>query len=532
MIDLPLAMSAAQFGRLVGREHERVELKTGAGRKPMQETLVAFSNAEGGVILIGVRDDRTVIGRRRDQGLDDDIHGAANDAVSIGRYSIREVTVDGRPVVAVVVQPRTDDVAQTSDGRVLVRKGGHNRPLFGRDLLALLNARSLIRYEAADSGVSLDRVDREARDSVAKAFGLHVDEVTAARWAERGLLHDSGRLTIAGALTLTDPTKTLGAAKFHVDVRTYDDDRTASYVHRKTITGPVQSQVQAATDLVIDRVGTAMVVTGARRHDVPRLPRRVVREAVANAVAHRSYEFDASPVVVEVRPGVVVVRSPGRLPPPVTVETLRQAQAPRNHTVIDVLRRFGLAEDSGQGIDVIQDGMRLELLEEPVFTETEDSFVVELPTRGLVSTEERAWLMEYEQTGRLHPMERSLLLVALREGRVNNMRARDALGVDSTEARAVLRRLRDVGLLEQHGLRGGAYYTLGSLGPSRSSQQVVLAAAAEGPVTNARVRELTGLDRVAARSLLRRLVVEGFLTQHGERRGTTYVLAKRTRGRR
>lgn len=62
----------------------------------------------------------------------------------------------------------------------------------------------------------------------------------------------------------------------------------------------------------------------------------------------------------------MIVTSPGALPAPVTVATLRDAQAPRNHRIIDVLRRFGLAEDSGQGIDVIQDGMRLELLDEPV----------------------------------------------------------------------------------------------------------------------------------------------------------------------
>lgn len=507
---------------MVSREHEHLELKSGAGRKPLQESIVAFSNSGGGTILIGVRDDRTVVGRARTQGLDDDIHGAALDAQHAGRYEIREIRVDDRPVVAVVVQPRTDEFSQTSDGRVLVRRGGHNRALFGRELFDLMAARSLMRFEATDSRVPVASANPEAVREVAGAFGWTDPDSFAQRWQERGLLHESGSLTIAGALVLTDPAVSLRTAKFHVDVRSYESDTGTAYVRREIISGPVQRQVERAADLVVHDIGTEMVVTGAFRHDVPRLPRRVVREAIANAVAHRSYEVDGSPVVIEARPGSVRVSSPGQLPAPVTVATLREAQAPRNHTVIDVLRRFGLAEDSGQGIDVIQDTMRLELLNEPIFVEEAHSFHVELPIRGLVSTTERGWLAEFERTGLVGSPERLLLLTLLREGKVTNARGRDVLAVDSTDARARLHRLRDAGMVIQHGTRGRAYYTLGSIGPARGNEQVVLDAASEGPVTNAHVRELTGLDRVAARTLLRRLVDEGRLVQLGQRRSSTY----------
>lgn len=524
-------MTAAEFRRLAAREHERLELKAGAGRKPLQAAMVALSNTEGGSVIIGVQDDRTVIGRGRDQGLDDDIHCAALDAHNVGRYEIREIQIAGTPVVAVLVQPRSDEVAQTSDGRVLVRRGGHNRPLFGRELLDLMARRSLMRYESADSRVPRGDVPAERATEIAELFGWS-DSTEDEPWRERGLLHESGCLTVAGALVLTDPRQTLGAAKFVVDVRSYETDDTTSYRRREVIGGPVQQQVEHATELVTRDIGTEMIVTAAHRHDVSRLPRRVVREALANAVAHRSYQIDGSPTVVEVRPSRVVVISPGRLPEPVTVETLRQAQAPRNHTVIDILRRFGLAEDSGQGIDVIQDQMRLELLGEPLFDEVGDSFRVELPMLGLVTTTERGWLAEYERAGQLHDGDRLLLLTLLREARITNARARDVLAVDSTDARSRLQRLRDAGIVVQHGTRGRAYYTLGAIGPTRSEQQVVLDAANAGPITNERVRALTGMDRVAARALLKRLVEEGQLTQHGERRGTTYTrVSQRRRSR-
>lgn len=527
----PTEYSTEEFAALIARETDDVELKTGTGGKPLQEAMVAFSNTEGGSIFVGVTDDRLVTGRARDQGTDDAIHQAALNARGLGRYSISEIDVDGKPVVVIDMDPRPDEVAQTSDGRVLKRQGGRNVAVFGPELWQLMSSRALRRYEHADSHVSIDQVRPDTADELARAHGWPDGYDAQARWSERSLLHDSGNLTVAGALVLTDPAASLGASKFTIDLRSYESDTTTSYVRREVIHGPVQHQVEHAAEWILRDIGTEIVITGTRRHDVPRLPRRVVREVVANAVAHRDYSHDRTPIVVEIRPSFVRITSPGRLPAPVSLATLREAQAPRNHTVIAVLRRFGLAEDSGQGIDVIQDEMRFELLAEPEFEEVADSFAVLLRLRGQISTHERGWLAEFERQGKLRPSDRLLLLTVLRESRVTNARAREILQVDSVQARASLRRLRDAGLLHQHGAKSRAYYTLGTIGPERGLERVLLDAAESQDLTNERVRELTGLDRVAARNLLRRLVDEGQLIQAGQRRGTRYVLSSLGKGR-
>lgn len=122
-----------------------------------------------------------------------------------------------------------------------------------------------------------------------------------------------------------------------------------------------------------EELGSDLVITGVHRRDLPRLPVVVVREAIANAVAHRSYERDQAAIVIEIRPQQVVVTSPGPLPASVTVATMRQAQAARNPSVIEVLRQFGLTEDAGRGVDVMQDVMRDEMLDPPVFEEVGNS---------------------------------------------------------------------------------------------------------------------------------------------------------------
>ena len=86
----------------------------------------------------------------------------------------------------------------------------------------------------------------------------------------------------------------------------------------------------------------------------------------------------------------------------------------------------------------------------------------------------------------------------------------------------------------QHGARGGATYTLAeSIAPPAAYRmssvqlaELVLEAAATGPVTNETVRYLTGLDRIDALRLLQELVNSGKLVQTGQRRGTRYQLAR------
>ncbi len=259
-----------------------------------------------------------------------------------------------------------------------------------------------------------------------------------------------------------------------------------------------------------------------------------MREAIANAVAHRSYQTTGVSTRVEIWPNRVVVASPGGLPEPVTIENIREQNAARNQAVIATLRRFRLAEDAGLGVDVMEDEMAANLLRPPEFAEPGDgrAVAVTLWLEATVTREERVWVHELEQQGELGPKDRLLLVVAKRGGPLTNARAREILGVDALAARGVLQRLRDAGLLVQEGERGGTAYRISSDLDRRHAHlgiqevdDLVLAMAEETPVTNALLRERTGLSRPQALAVLARLVASGRLERRGERRGTRYVRA-------
>lgn len=360
------------------------------------------------------------------------------------------------------------------------------------------------------------------------ASAMRWDKATLDRLREAELVVDA-RLTVAGALYLVrDPSRALG--KCYVELLRFPDDETIDYDRREELRGPIHHILRASVASVMDGLGTELVVLGVRRYEMPRLPLVVLREAVANALAHRSYEAGGTSVKIELRPSSVVVRSPGGLPEPVTVENIREANAARNLAVIRVLRRFGLAEDAGRGVDVMQDEMADEMLDPPRFADNGHEVTVELPVRSVVTPVERAWIRELESRGTLRGRDRLVLVHAARGEILTNGRVREILGVDAGLARDALRRLRDEGFLEQRGARGGSSYRLnGSLRPpaglrfsEEELEDVVRRIAATRSITNRDVRDATGLDRAEALALLDRLVRAGDLTRTGERRGTRY----------
>lgn len=533
----PLTISKEEFDRAFSGEDGFVERKSGIGSRALQEAIVAFSNSEGGVILIGVDDSGEILGKPLTQGAEESIHQAVAAIRNPGRYAVQALSVGGTSIIVLSVERRIQGFAQTSSGRVLVRRGAMNVALFDSELFRFISERSLESFELSDSGVPLAQADKGmlAELSEAYAWGDSID--TKERLLEQGLLvPGSEQLSVAGALyLLKEPSEIV--AKAFVEIRRFPEVESTDPDKRIEIKGPIHHQVAEATEQVVQELGTESVVLGLRRHELPRLPQVVIREAIANAVAHRSYEASGSSSKIEIRPGRVLVSSPGSLPAPVTVDNIRDAQSARNPKLIAVMRRFRLAEDAGRGVDVMQDSMMAELLDPPGFADTGHSVEVTLPVHGGVTAQERAWVREIESRGEIEPMDRILLVHAARGEDLTNSRVRELVHIDRFAATHALQRLRDAGFLTQQGERGGAVYRLeGDLEPpaglrleKNELKQLVCSLAEEGSVSNADVRNRTGLDRVDALRLLQELVAERRLVRQGKRRGTRYALSKRDR---
>ena len=525
-------LDAAAFPHEFPGESRHVEFKQGASADRIVRAVTAFSNTDGGVILVGVAPDGRPVGTAADGEALARLHrmvGAVHDG---GRYDITAVAVGHRTIAVIGVARRRQGFAQTPDGQVVVRRDAMNVTLMGAQLAEFVTRNALTRFETTALDAALEDADPEELDHLAAAYGWSSD--VAERLVEHGMVVRDGpriRLTVAGALyLLAEPHRTLG--KSYIEIFRYRDDAATTEDKRFRVAGPLPRQVEDAAARIVEEIGSDVVVLGLRRYELDRLPLRVLREAIANAVAHRVYEDNRRSVRVEIRPTRVRIVSPGPLPEPVTVENMREQNAARNLAVIGTLRRFRLAEDAGRGVDLMQDVMAEQLLDAPRFVADDATVTVELPLTSTVSPAERAWVAEIESRGELRANDRVLVVHAARGLTLTNTSARELLGVDSTHARAALRRLCDADLLVREGAKSGARYVLAAdiapppgLRLSRANlHELVLDLARSSPVTNQLVRERLSVDRVEALRVLGELVEAGKLVRLGERRGVRYEL--------
>lgn len=528
----PSTLDGDAFAAAFPGEDEFIEFKTGVSPPRIQEVATAFSNTDGGVMVIGVADDRRIVGVRDPGERMKDVYQALRDVQNPGRHEVHQVTVDGEHVLILGVSRRREGFAQTSAGVVFVRKGASNAPLIGTELSAFVARRAFASFESTPTNVVLDDADSVLRSRLCDAHGWIDDEHLVDRLKENGFVsHDRSEtvLTVAGGLVLLPEPEIIGGRPY-IDMRRFSENQPEP---NKTweIRGPIDQQIETAVAAISDELGTVSAIVGAHRVELPRLPTRALREVVANAVAHRSYEDDGTAIRIEIHPTRVSVTSPGGLPEPVTIEHIRSQQAARNDRILRTLRRFKLAEDKGLGIDRIEDDMAAELLHAPEFSTDGSFFTVDLRLDGVVTTRERAWVRGLIDDDHLDPRSALVVVAIARDGSITNGDVRELLNVDSTEARAVLQALVQAEIIVMFGTRGGAEYRIApAVGiPSRirytdsELDEIALARAARGRLTNAALRAETGLNPQEALKVFRRLLDRNLLVQRGTKRGTHYV---------
>jgi ATP-dependent DNA helicase RecG len=126
------------FWRLVGRvEHEALDFKRSANH--LREAVPAMAMSRGGVIVLGVSDDRRIVGRPLDQETLDRVTSVAYESgVDV---EVRAISVGRVPVTLVLVPAVSDRIVTTPDGRLLRRVGSANQPLKGDAVARFVRSR-------------------------------------------------------------------------------------------------------------------------------------------------------------------------------------------------------------------------------------------------------------------------------------------------------------------------------------------------------------------------------------------------------
>jgi ATP-dependent DNA helicase RecG len=195
----------------------------------------------------------------------------------------------------------------------------------------------------------------------------------------------------------------------------------------------------------------------------PILPRKVIREALANAVMHRSYQDHGAIQIIRYSNRIEILN------PGYSLKDMASLGTPgsrlRNPAIAAVLHELNWAETKGSGIRTMRRmaGDAGLPLPEFVSDRQKNEFKVTLFLHHLLTEDDYAWLKALAGDT-LSGDEAKALIYARETGAIDNTACRDFSGLDTLQASSLLRRLRDRGLLEKQGAGSRTHYTLTSPG--------------------------------------------------------------------
>lgn len=238
---------------------------------------------------------------------------------------------------------------------------------------------------------------------------------------------------------------------------------------------PLLLALPLAEATIIDELPKGFHLPEGELHSVqePIVPRKVIREALANAVMHRSYT-QHSPIQIIRYSNRIEIRNVGHSLKPVADLGIPGSRL-RNPTLAAVLHDLNLAEAKGTGVRSMRRLAAEAGLTLPEFHSSReaDEFRVTLFLHNLLTEDDHAWLRSLTPEA-LDADEVKVLIYARATGAVDNSACRDFSGLDTLSASRVLRRLRDRGLLAKRGGGSSTHYALataeGAAEPGRQAR--------------------------------------------------------------
>lgn len=156
----------------------------------------------------------------------------------------------------------------------------------------------------------------------------------------------------------------------------------AYFVDRREFGGPIQEQMDAAFQYVLEKINRGMRIQGLYRQDLYELPVDSVREMIANSVAHRSY-LEPGNIQVALFDDRLEVTSPGMLLNGVTLEKMIRGQSKiRNRAIANAFAYMKIMEKWGSGIPRMMRECREYALPDPELIDFDGDFRVNMYRRN------------------------------------------------------------------------------------------------------------------------------------------------------
>ena len=531
--------------------------KTGYSDNDLIDEIVGMTNTQGGELYLGVEDNGDIsgVGKKRQDPI-----GAvaliANRTIPSISTRAEIIVEEGVPVLKIEI-PMSRTIVATTDGKILKRRlkldgTPENVPLYPYEIPGRLSELSLLDYSSQivqDATINdLDPNERlrmrniikfrKGDNSLLDLSDEELDKALQIVKEDHGVL----RPTITGLLLIGKEEKIreyIPTAKESFQVLEGTQIRV-----NEEYSKPLLATFELFEGYMKAWNPEREMEYGLFRVPIPEFSNAAFREGLVNAFCHRDYTMLQS-VRVAVEDEGLTISSPGGFVEGVNLDNLLTVEPhSRNPVLADALKRIGLAEKTGRGIDRIFEGSIVYGRPLPDYSESTGKNVKlfiqraepDLPFTRMISNEEN-------RLGRSLPINSLLILSALQMLRRASLHElSDKIHVNEPRTKANVEKLVEAGLVEAIGNTSARTYILSSkvyrnqdnmVGYVRQTgielikhEELILklAKSQRGTVTRENVVDLLGINPAQAYRLLKRLTENGKLKLVGSGRAAHYEL--------
>jgi len=357
------------------KESLTVEFKSDRNCLPMPDLykeIVAMANTDGGVVCLGVEDNGSVTGLNAQHRNLTEIAAKVQEHTVPSQYaSFHLENWDGRPVLVVEVKS-SRQLVMTSDGRYLRRRlkqdgTPESIALQPHEIIQRLSSIQVFDpsaqvVESVPAKKALSPLERERLRGMIRTYHgektlleLSDDELDKSLELVKerdGVLYP----TVAGLLLLGDEDYIREYAPGNEVLFQVMDDLKV-LVNPPAMRGGLLEIFEKVYLLFQSRIIESELQIGLFRVPIPNYEKDAFREGFVNALVHRDY-FRLGSVCVQLRDKSIEISSPGGFPEGVSPDNiLTVAPTPRNKVLAEAVKRIGLAERTGRGVDKIYSAM-------------------------------------------------------------------------------------------------------------------------------------------------------------------------------
>lgn len=461
ILDINYLKSASE-GQYFDRKSARIQ------PKDILRHLIAFANAEGGHLVVGIEDDGEVTGFSRSgakpiEDFQSIPYQLRQTPISFSDKVISVTNSNGEDdcVLLISVNPSVDRVIVSTNDEVFLRQADKSVPLSHEQRLQLTYDKGQRYFEdEIAEGATIDDIDLELIQSYKDKIGLPDISIEQAL-RSRGLLKD-GKLTNAAILLFGDnPSAFLPQARLRVIKYsdTYaETGQNFNVIKEQTFDGAIPKIITESRNFIKSQLRDFQYLAEDGKFQVmPEYPEFAWFEGIVNAITHRNYSIRGQHITVTLFDDRLEIKSPGVLPNIVTIQNILNERFSRNPKIARILSEFGWVKEMNEGVKRIYNEMENFFLNQPKYSEPNNSSVLLMLENNILNRQLRVadklrQKLTPELFSSLDPLEKRVVTLAYRNSRITTSEVMQEIQKSRPYTLKLLKRLMDdLNILEWHG---------------------------------------------------------------------------------